>query len=247
MNIRYSFFTMCGILIMQACASHYAQTGKQTSQTRIKADSLQLYDSATHYFIAPYKKQLDAQMNVVVGSTKTMLLKERPEGTLGNLIADAAVWYATQHYPKPIDVSVMNYGGIRIPSIAAGNITVGKVYELMPFDNMLDVLEISGQTLNDLLQLVAASGGWPVAGVQMTISNNKAVDITIGGAPLQPDKIYTLITSDYIANGGDNAFMLKNYVKRTGLNYKLRDAILDYVKSAGELNMQNNGRITLKP
>jgi len=247
MKFRYSFLVLLTVGLLQACSSHYVQTNKQASLTRIKSDSLHLYDSTTHYFIASYKKQLDEQMNIVIGSTQTTLLKERPEGTLGNLIADAAVWYASKNYPKPIDVSVMNYGGIRIPSIQAGNITAGKIYELMPFDNMLDVLEISGQTLNDLLQLVAANGGWPVAGMQMTISNNKAIDIMIGGAPLELDKTYTLITSDYIANGGDNAFMLKNYTKRTGLNYKLRDAILDYVKSAGQLNMQNNGRITIKP
>ncbi len=247
MKFRYSFLALLSICLLQSCSSHYVQTTKQASQTRIKVDSLHLYDSATHYFIAPYKKQLDEQMNVVIGTTQTTLLKERPEGTLGNLMADAAIWYAATNYSKPIDVSVMNYGGIRIPSIQAGNITVGKIYELMPFDNMLDVLEISGQTLNELLQLVAANGGWPVAGVQMTISNKQAIDITIGGAPLQLDKTYTLITSDYIANGGDNAFMLKNYTKRTGLNYKLRDAILDYVKSVGQLNMQNNGRITVKP
>lgn len=247
MKFRYSFLALILVLVLQACSSHYVQSNKQASLTRIKADSLQLYDSTTHYYIAPYKKQLDEQMSMVIGSTKTTLLKERPEGTLGNLMADASIWYASKNYPKPIDVSVMNYGGIRIPSIQAGNITVGKIYELMPFDNMLDVLEISGETLNNLLQLVAANGGWPVTGVQMTITNNKAVDILIGGVPLQLDKTYTLITSDYIANGGDNAFMLKNYTKRTGLNYKLRDAILDYVKWAGELNMQNNGRITVKP
>jgi 2',3'-cyclic-nucleotide 2'-phosphodiesterase (5'-nucleotidase family) len=247
MKFQHSFLTLITWFLLQACNTQYVQTGKQTSSTRIQYDSLKLYDSTAHYFIAPYKKQLDAQMNVVIGSTQTTLLKERPEGTLGNLIADAAVWYATKNYPKPIDVSVMNYGGIRIPSIAAGNITVGKIYELMPFDNMLDVLEINGTTLNELLQLVAANGGWPLAGVQFTISNNKAVDIRIGGELLQLNKTYTLITSDYIANGGDNAVMLKNYSKRTGLNYKLRDAILEYVKSAGQLNMQNNGRITVKP
>lgn len=247
MNIRYLFFMALGIILLHSCSSHWIQTGNRASQTRIHTDSLKLYDSSTYYFIAPYKKQLDAQMNVIIGSTQTTLLKERPEGTLGSLIADAAVWYASKNYTKPIDVSVMNYGGIRIPSIAAGNITVGKIYELMPFDNMLDVLEIKGSTLNDLLQLVAASGGWPVAGVQMTISNGKATDIRVGGTLLDLDKIYTLITSDYIANGGDNAFMLKNATKRTGLNYKLRDAIVDYVKSSSPLNMQNNGRITVKP
>lgn len=235
------------LLIMASCSTPYVMSNKQASQVRIKADSLHLYDSATHYFIAPYKAKLDSQMNVVVGTTRTTLLKEKPEGTLCYLMTDAAMWYAGAHYDKKIDLCVMNYGGVRIPSIQAGNITLGKLYELMPFDNQLEVLEISGETLKELLQLTADNGGWPVSGLTMTIDNGIASAIYIGTDLLQPDRTYTLITTDYLANGGDKADMLKKYTKRTSLNYKLRDAIIDYVKFAGELNLTKNGRVIVKP
>jgi 2',3'-cyclic-nucleotide 2'-phosphodiesterase (5'-nucleotidase family) len=230
-----------------SCSKRYAVTGTSASQERINTDSLHLYDSATHYFIAPYKAKLDAQMNSVIGSTLTTLTKERPESTLGKLMTEASVWYASAHYDKPIDLCVMNYGGIRIPSIQAGNITLGKVYELMPFDNQLEVLEISGQTVYALLQLVAANDGWPLYGVTMVIDKGTATGIMIGDQPLELNKTYTLATSDYIANGGDKAEMLSTYTKRTGFNYKLRDAITDYIKYTGELNLAKDGKVTVKP
>jgi 2',3'-cyclic-nucleotide 2'-phosphodiesterase (5'-nucleotidase family) len=238
---------ICALVLLFSCSKRYTITGTQTGQTRIKADSLHLYDSATHYYIAPYKAKLDSQMNAVVGVTQTTLVKERPEGTLCNLMADAAVWYAANHYRKKIDLCIMNYGGVRIPSIQAGTITVGKLYELMPFDNQLEVLELSGQTVKELLDFVAANGGWPAAGITMTIENGKATNILIGGEPLQIEKTYILITTDYLANGGDNASMLKTFSKRVNLDYKLRDAIIDYVKFTGTLNLTKNGRITVKP
>jgi 2',3'-cyclic-nucleotide 2'-phosphodiesterase (5'-nucleotidase family) len=238
---------ICALVLLFSCSKRYTITGTQTGQTRIKADSLRLYDSTVHYFIAPYKAALDSQMNVVVGTTRTTLIKEKPEGTLGSLMTDAAVWYASTHYDKTIDLCVMNYGGIRIPSIQEGKITTGKLYELMPFDNQLEILEVSGQTVNELLQLVADAGGWPVTGITMTIDNGIAKDIMIGNTPLDLNGTYMLVTSDYVANGGDKAEMLKTYTKRTGLNYKLRDVIIDYVRATGELNIIKDGRITLKP
>jgi len=239
--------TLVLLVVVSACKSKYQQTQAVALLQRINVDSLQLYDSTTHYLIAPYKAKLDSQMNEVIGSTKTKLTKEKPESTLGNLVCDASMWYASKIYPKTIDVCVMNLGGLRLPSIEAGNITVGKIYELMPFDNLVDVLEIKGDKLNQLFQLVAAADGWPVAGVTMQIENGKAINIMIGAKPLDINQTYTLVTSDYVATGGDKADMLKYYEKRTGSNYLLRNVIMDYVKITGELNLTINGRITNKP
>ncbi len=235
------------VLLFAACKSSYQYTERNSSLTHIQKDSLNLYDSATHYVIAPYKSKLDSQMNVVIATTTTQLTKEKPESKLGNFVCDASVWYAAQHYDKPIDICVMNIGGIRLPSIEAGNITTGKIYELMPFDNMIDVLELKGDKVNALLQLVAAADGWPVAGINMQIENGKAVNILIGGIPLDTNKTYTLVTSDYVANGGDKADMLKYYEKRTSLNYLLRNALLDYATAKSPLTITIDGRITRKP
>jgi 2',3'-cyclic-nucleotide 2'-phosphodiesterase (5'-nucleotidase family) len=247
MKVFYSSLAVLLLFVVSCKSVSYHYTERTPSLTRINQDSLQLYDTAVHNMIAPYKLKLDSQMNVVIGTTIYKLTKDKPEGSLGNLLCDAAVWYAAAHYDKPIDICVMNAGGIRLPNIEAGNITVGKMYELMPFDNMVDVLEIKGEIVDQFLQLVAAADGWPVAGLTMQIENGKAVNILIGGKPLVLDQTYTLVTSDYVANGGDKAEMLKLYEKRTGLNYLLRDALIEYVKSTKTLNQTIDGRITRKP
>jgi 2',3'-cyclic-nucleotide 2'-phosphodiesterase (5'-nucleotidase family) len=229
---------------INACHTPYQQTSSSHSTTRIQADSLKLYDSTAHYLIAPYKLQLDSQMNKVIGTTQTRLSKDRPESTLGNLVCEATVTYAAKHYPKPIDVCVMNIGGIRLPSIEVGPIAVGKIYELMPFDNKIEVLEVKGTVLNELLQLVAAAGGWPVSGVRFHIEQNRAINIMVQSQPLDTNKTYVLATSDYIANGGDKAAMLQNTISRKSLDYLVRDAIVEYIKNTGTLNFTKDGRIT---
>lgn len=247
MKVFFSILTV--LLLLVSCKSSYTYhyTERTPGLAKINRDSLQLYDTAIHNMITPYKVKLDSQMNVVIGITTYKLTKDKPEGSLGNVLCDAAVWYAAAHYDKPIDICVMNAGGVRLPNIEAGNITVGKMYELMPFDNMVDVLELKGEIVDQLLQLVAAADGWPVSGLTMQIENGKAVNILIGGKPLVMSQTYTLVTSDYVANGGDKADMLKLYEKRTGLNYLLRDALIEYVKSTKVLNQTIDGRITRKP
>jgi 2',3'-cyclic-nucleotide 2'-phosphodiesterase (5'-nucleotidase family) len=232
-----------------SCSGPYVLNNSRTAQVRIKQDSLQLVDSAIVRMIAPYKQKLDAQMNEIIAVSDVDLIKEHPEGGLCNLVADAVMSYGNKTYEKPVDICVLNYGGIRIPSVAKGNITLGKVYEIMPFDNQLEVLEIDASTCKKLLDHVAKNGGWPVSGVSFRINNAAAENIQVKGRPLDENRTYLLITSDYIINGGDNATMLGKPVKRTALNYKVRDAIIDYlreVKSNNQtINTQKDGRITV--
>ena len=237
------------LFALQNCTGPYYLKDIKTSQTRIKADSLQMVDSVIVKMIAPYKQKLDSQMSEVLVVSDVDLVKERPEGTLCNLVADAVMAYGNKTNDKPIDLCVLNYGGIRLPFVQKGNITLGKVYELMPFDNQVVVLEINGVTCRQLLDIVAKNGGWPVSGVKMKISNMIAEDVMIKGKAFDPDKMYTLVTSDYIANGGDNVTILKNAAKRTELNYKVRDAIIDFLREQKNnnqnINLQKDGRITV--
>ena len=240
-----SIFLYVGLsFVFAACHSSFKISKQSVSYNRIKADSLEA-DSQMLGLIAPYKQKLDAQMNEVIAITTNTLLRTQPEGTLNNLMADAMFWYvATQTELKP-DMAMMNYGGVRLPQISAGNITIGKVYELMPFDNMLEVLEIKGSDIELLCNHIAANGGWPISGIRLTIRDGKANKITINGATIQSEKTYLLVTSDYVANGGDKADMLKRAVKRYPINYKVRDAILEYLKNKQTIQLERDGRISV--
>ena len=80
--------------------------------------------------------------------------------------------------------------------------------------------------MQQFLDLTAARGGWPVAGITMHIKDNKAVDVMINGKPLDPNATYTTANSDFVANGGDNADMLRQIPQLTN-GYLMRDALVE--------------------
>ncbi|MFT4062355.1 MAG: 5'-nucleotidase [Edaphocola sp.] len=183
---------------------------------------------AMEAMLAPYRLHMDSVMNDTVGYTTLPLSKAQPECTAGNFIADAQLWFAKQKNPK-VQLSVMNYGGIRTPYISPGALTRGKIYELMPFDNKLSVVEIPGNVLHVFCDKMAASGGWPIAGFSYRIKNKKAVDILVEGKEINPNFVYYTALSDYIANGGDNCpFLLE--CKRVNYNAFVRDMMIGYLE-----------------
>ena len=74
----------------------------------------------------------------------------------------------------------------------------------------------------------ASRGGWPVTGLTMQVKDKKAINVKINGQPLDLSKTYRVVNSDYVANGGDDAAMLKS-IPQQNIGYLMRDAILDYV------------------
>jgi 2',3'-cyclic-nucleotide 2'-phosphodiesterase (5'-nucleotidase family) len=177
--------------------------------------------------LAPYKQGIDTQMQAVVGMTDIPLTKAQPECTLGNFLADAQLKAAQKIDPKVV-AAIANQGGIRLTYIAPGNITREKIFELMPFDNMLTIAEISGADLQKFCDKIAAAKGWPVSGIRFMIKDKKAEQITINDQPLNNSLVYKIALNDYIANGGDNCTMLVR-LKKKHTTVFIRDALLDYL------------------
>jgi len=210
-----------------SCSTSYQSQSLEYKTYRIN-DSLQS-DPALKQFLQPYADNVNKTMNDVVGVADISLEKKQPEGTLGNFMVDAFFSMAAEKYNTKVDAAFLNFGGIRLPQLPAGNVTTGKVFELMPFDNLLILQKLKGNVLQQLLDLGASKGGWPVAGITMQIKDKKAVNVIIGGKPLDPDAVYTTVNSDFMANGGDNADMLRDVPQITN-GYLMRDAIFDYIK-----------------
>ncbi|MFK8104356.1 MAG: 5'-nucleotidase C-terminal domain-containing protein [Saprospiraceae bacterium] len=218
------------LLLLFACTKvlHLAET--KPANYRIDADAKITEDPAIKEMIQPYKKQLDAEMNAVIGEVALTLSKAKPESTLGNWTADAIQKKCTDYYQQPIDFSIVNYGGLRIPNVRKGSISKGKVFELMPFDNMLVVLQLDGQTVLQFFDHMASNGGWPISrGVTYQISGEKATEVLVNGKSIDPQKMYKIGMSDYIANGGDRCAFFKDK-KRDQLGKLFRDALLEYVE-----------------
>jgi 2',3'-cyclic-nucleotide 2'-phosphodiesterase (5'-nucleotidase family) len=204
-------------------------------------------DSSIISFLKPYADSVNNSMNVVIATLANDVDKKQPESTLGNLMADGMKMMAEKYYNMQVDAALINFGGIRLPSLKAGNITRGKVFELMPFDNIIILQKLKGDVLQQFLDHIAGRGGWPVAGITMQIKEKKAVNVMVNNQPIDLNKTYTIANSDYIANGGDNCEMLIK-VPQINKGYLLRDALIDYFNSFAKegktISVQLQNRVT---
>ncbi len=179
--------------------------------------------------------------------------KKTPEGLLGNAIADITLEYSKKQYTakegKQIDFCFLNNGGLRAP-LPKGDITRRNIFELMPFENEVMVITLSGSTTKKLIDFIAAKGGMPVSGLSMKIKDNIANTITIAGLSFDSTKVYKVLTSDYLGNGGDNLKLMNEALNKEYLGLKLRDVIINgFVeknKNGETLNAKIEGRITLE-
>lgn len=192
-------------------------------------------NNTLYKIILPYKDSLDKKMNVVLCLSDTVLTKSVPESDLGNLMCDLTLIKAADYCQCKVDFTVLNNGGIRLPGLPKGKLTIGKIYELMPFENMIDIMEVDSVVVQSLMDHAAAKGGWQVSGIRYAIKNDKAVNISIRGESLRSGVQYQLAISDYLAQGGDNCTMLAPIPKKI-LNKTIRDAIID-----GLVDMNSRG------
>jgi 2',3'-cyclic-nucleotide 2'-phosphodiesterase (5'-nucleotidase family) len=212
------------LLFIAGCNRHFVATGYGFEEKQLKGANDR--DMKLVAMIQPYKDSLDKEMNVVIAVSDTILTKSMPESDLGNLMCDLILKKSEDYSGLKVDFTFLNYGGIRLPNLPKGNITLGNVIELMPFENLIDVMKINGRTVDTLFNYIASKGGWPVSGARYKIKNGKAVDVFIKGEPLDVNKDYMMAVSDYLAQGGDNCTMLVQ-VPRTIYKKSLRDALID--------------------
>lgn len=178
--------------------------------------------------VAP-RQSVEAEMQEVLGESARELTRGKPESLLGNMIVDMMREEAGELTGKPVDVAFTNLGGLRA-NLPKGPLTRGSVLEVMPFDNAIVVFELSGADLEEVLARMALRGGDPVSGVQYRLENQKALNIRVGGQPLDPARTYRVCTNDYIMDGGGKYESLKRAknVNRTGVG--IRDTLVSHIQ-----------------
>ncbi|MES2760851.1 MAG: 5'-nucleotidase [Bacteroidota bacterium] len=200
-------------------------------------------DSTVYKAMLPYKKSHDEQMYAVIAKSEEALVKADVESTLGNFFCDAVIYETKKQLGKDssmLDVAIFNKGGLR-NSLPKGNITIGNIFELMPFDNELVLLKLSGPQFKDMCYKIVEKGGIPVGGMRMTMKGTTPTDITINGKPFDEMRDYWVVTSDYLANGGDSYNFFKNAKEKKAMNVLLRNLIINYCEDITKLDQ------TIKP
>ena len=194
--------------------------------------------------IAPYRDRLGQQLAEVLAHAVGGFGKADPEGTLENLVADALLDVAQDLTGEPVHVALLNDGGLRVP-IAEGPILMRHAYELLPFENYVTVLSLSGSQLERLADEIAQSCGEPVAGWTMELNGDDAVNVRVGGQPIDPELTYRLATVDYLADGGGTWTVLweAGAQGREDLDVLIRDVFVAYLRERDAVTPTLDGRV----
>lgn len=201
--------------------------------------------------LAPYKAGVDSVMNEVIGYCPVTLTKGRPESSLSNLVADVLRNAATQVLGTPADIGLVNMGGLR-NILPQGDITVGTVYEILPFENSLCVVTLQGKFVKELMQNIATVQGEGISNVNLEINNKgEVLSAKVGGKEIDDNKIYSVATIDYLADGNDGmTALMQSESRKCPEGATLRGLFLDYVEKQTAQKKQITavveGRILIK-
>ncbi len=191
-----------------------------------------------------YSKDMGDLLERKLIESEDQLQKKRPESALGNYMADAVLWSAKKYNSDSVDFAFVNMGGIR-NSLPKGNVTVRNVFELMPFDNQIVILELKGDQFLELLSQIKKGGFEPQAG--LAYANGFWI---LNGQQINESRHYNVAVSDYVASGGDSYFVLTKAVKRINTGIAIRDCIIAYFDYLNDkevkLSNKYTGRINLE-
>ena len=237
-TISYLLLITCAVLLF-SCKTPFVQKSYETNNISI-SEGIGTLDSSIVKLYTPYKKILEKDMSRVLAISEYDMAKDKPESLLTNFLADLLLSEAEEVANEQgagivPQVSFFNYGGIR-SSLSKGEITVGNIFELMPFENEMVFLELNGEQMQAFLNYVARNGGGSVGGVQMIIADEEARDVKISGKGIDINKNYWLVTNDYVAAGGDGLEMLEESQQYVNTGQKIRDSIIARLE---KLNSQN--------
>lgn len=216
--------------------------GKQTfvSGKSISLDQTYSNSRSVDSIVAPYKKDLDKEMNQVISFAEVDFINARPSGNLGNLMADLILEKGMQSLPGKKMICLINFGGLRAP-VSKGNVTLGDLFKVMPFDNQLVLLKMPAASIHEIKDYLVRTGGEPIAGFKI----DKGVLLASDGTPWTEEDFW-VVTSDYLMNGGDKMTFFEKRTETINTGILFRDVMIDYVKFNKVLQDRQEQRIILK-
>jgi 2',3'-cyclic-nucleotide 2'-phosphodiesterase (5'-nucleotidase family) len=227
------FFTF---FIFVFCFLPKAQNNSNNYQYEVvKMDST--FDKDADLTIETYldvlKKEKDKKMSQVIGTSKEVLTSYFPVSPLSNLLVDMLYEWGNRYLeekklPKA-DMAMLNFGGIRA-ALPQGKITVGDIYQIAPFDNTVAFVYVKGSELKKVFDAFTEKKNAPMANVQTTYLSGKVYAFTIGGIPLNKEKVYTIVTINFLALGGDGFLSGIHFEKVIYIDQLLRDIFIEEIR-----------------
>lgn len=242
---------LCLLFSLSACKKNH-------KLVRIEGERIEINDSlgqvkAIDSFVAPFRDHVNKNLDSVISFSADLYSKTDGElnTAIGNMMADLVYEQAEPIFRsrtgKSIDMVLLNHGGIRA-ILPQGPITTRTAYEIMPFENSIVVVEMRGRAMDSLFNyLIRAKRAHPVAGLELWLDENDNILIKeIGGKPFSPDSLYSVATNDYLYYGGDRMNFFKAGDSMHVLNYKIRNAMIDYFRKYDTIKPQRDNRFIRK-
>ena len=227
-------------------------------------DGTVVEDAGTVARIAEAAGPLEEIRSKVVASTSAAINGERDscramECEMGNLVADAMVDRVAD---QGVTIAIQNGGGVRA-SIDAGEVTMGEVLTVLPFQNSLATMQLTGAGViaaleNGVSQVEDGAGRFPqVSGIRFTYdptvapNEGRVVEVLVndGGnwVPIDPDGVYGVVTNNYMRSGGDGyKIFAAEGMNAYDYGPGLEDVVADYMAAGGAYTPYTDGRISQK-
>ena len=253
-RINTSYFViLLTLLILFSCKSHKNHV-YEVSSKKININEQYTSNTKIENFIAPYKKHINNDLDSILAFNP--ITQEKSQGkwqtNIGNLFAETTLLLSNPIFKKrenkTIDFCLLNHGGIR-SIIPKGNVTTRTAFEIMPFENSVMVVGLTGIEVKILAAyFIKEKKPHPLAGLTIftDADESSVLDLQVNGKPIEDTKIYYVATSDYLANGGDSMNFFRDSQIKFDLDYKLRNLLIDYFKRIDTIPNITTERVLIK-
>jgi 5'-nucleotidase / UDP-sugar diphosphatase len=182
-------------------------------------------DPAVAAVVSKYWDPISGKFEEVVGTAEDDFSSRGDDLAEYNLMDDAI------RETMGTDLALGNLGGVRSP-LVKGKITAGSLIDMDPFNNTIVTFQIKGSDLKALLEKNTPS----VSGIRYRVENRKLIEATVGGQPIQDDKLYTGATNSYFA--GRN---MKDFTTKDTGTPRIK-VLTEYIKKKGTIRPAYDGR-----
>ena len=236
MNKKTPILCALGFCILCSCLTNNKETKKEkwelsscTSEALVVHDD-RPYAEEDSLYIASFRSFIDKEMKRTVGHSAIHMNSGGNESLLGNMTADAMHIQAKKLLGIEADIAVMNQGGLR-NAIGKGALLAQDIFYTYPFDNALSIAYLKGKDLLELFKNLEVGRAHALSNARIKVDKKNIIYAQIGGKDVDPNQTYSVVSIDYLIDGGDNSNAFKHAIKVESSNILLRDAIMDYVQT----------------
>lgn len=201
-------------------------------------------------YIDSLQQLFKKEMEQVIGKTDIALQVKTPQSELSNLLTDIVFEVGNdislRENGVPVDLSILNFGGIRDHLVQKGEITMGDIYIISPFENTLVIVSLKGIELKKVFGKFTADENQPYSNAKVLYQGGRIASLSVNGAPIENERIYRIATLNFIAEGGDNILSGIKFDHVYPTNQVFRDVIINYIKTKKTVSPRLDDRVTIE-